>query len=75
MVGVAIVVTVRVTGARVVTTGAEVVETGSGEGINGWVHPENAMKQRRMATPITNRSRSREENGIGTMYGDWLTGF
>jgi hypothetical protein len=63
------------TAARVVTTGGEVVETGAGEGITGWVHPENAIKQRRIAIPITNRSRPGEMEGCRDIYGDWLTGF
>ena len=61
-------------GAPVVTTGGEVVETVPGEGIKGWVHPEIATAERRMAMPITNRSRPGETEGYRDIYGDWLTG-
>ena len=43
-------------GGAVVAAAGGVVEAGPGEGITGWVHPESATIQRRIARPAAGRS-------------------
>ena len=51
-------------GGAVVAAAGGVVKAGPGEGIVGWVQPENATIQRRIARPATGRSALGPEAGV-----------